>query len=170
MNTAILSASPFAVSSGVGFAIPSDTLKLILPALIANGTYVHPWIGAAGTDVTPEIALKLGLDEARGYLVIDIVMGGPADRAGIRGGDMPVPIGDIPRFQGQGSSNFIELGGDIILGVDDQPVNKIDDLLSYIEGKKKVGDTITLTVYRDGEIIPIDVVLGARPSPALIVG
>lgn len=165
MNTAILSASPFAVSSGVGFAVPSDTLKLILPALIANGTYIHPWIGVAGTDVTPEIALKLGLEEARGYLVIDVVMGGPADRAGIRGGDMPVDIGDIPRLQGQGPSNLIELGGDIILGVDDQPVNKIDDLLSYIEGKKKVGDAITLTVNRDGEIMPIDVVLSARPSP-----
>lgn len=165
MNTAILSASPFATSSGVGFAIPSDTLKLILPALIANGTYVHPWIGVAGSDVTPEIALKLGLEEARGYLVIDVVMGSPADRAGIRGGDMPVAIGDVPGLQGQGPDNFIELGGDIILGVDDQAVNKIDDLLSYIEGEKKVGDTVTLTVYRDGQIIPIDVVLGARPSP-----
>jgi len=169
MNTAILSASPFAVSSGVGFAVPSDTLKLILPALIANGTYVHPWIGIAGTDVTPEIALKLGLEEARGYLVIDVVMGGPADKAGIRGGDMPVVIGDIPRFPGQGPGNFIELGGDIILGVDRQPVNKIDDLLSYIEGKKKVGDTVTLTVYRDGEIVQIDVVLGARPLPSVVV-
>src|ERR671924_2102544 len=99
MNTAILSES--GATSGVGFAVPSDTLKVILPALIANGSYVHPWLGVSGTDVTPEIAIELGLKEARGFLVIDIVMGSPAERAGIRGGDMPVAIGGaIPGFQG----------------------------------------------------------------------
>jgi serine protease Do len=163
MNTAILSATPFGGFSGVGFAVPSDTLKVILPALIANGSYVHPWIGVAGVDVTPEIAIKLGLDEAKGYLVIDVVMGSPADKAGIRGGDMPVAIEDGMGFPGQ--RNLIELGGDIILGVDNHPVNKIDDLLSYVENEKKVGDTVTLTVLRDGEMVPIEVVLGARPSP-----
>jgi S1-C subfamily serine protease len=171
MNTAILSES--GAASGVGFAVPSDTLKVILPALIANGSYVHPWIGVSGTDVTPEIAIELGLKEARGFLVIDIVMGSPAERAGIRGGDMPVAIGGaIPGFQGgQGppttTSNLLELGGDIILGVDNQTVNKIDDLLSYIESNKKAGDTVTLMILRDGEMMPIDLVLGARPSPSL---
>src|SRR5919109_166115 len=168
MNTAGLSES--GASSGVGFAVPSDTLKVILPALIANGSYVHPWIGVSGTDVTPEIAIELGLKEARGFLVIDIVMGSPAERAGIRGGDMPVAIGGaIPGFQGgQGpptttTSNLLELGGDIILGVDNQTVNKIDDLLSYIESNKKAGDTVTFMVLRDGEMMSIDLVLGARP-------
>src|SRR5215211_1287638 len=163
MNTAILSES--GASSGVGFAVPSDTLRVILPALIANGSYVHPWIGVSGADVTPEIAIELGLKEARGFLVIDIVMGSPADRAGIRGGDMPVAIGAIAGFQGQGpTSNLLELGGDIILGVDNQTVNKIDDLLSYIESNKKAGDTVTFMVLRDGEMMSIDLVLGARPS------
>jgi S1-C subfamily serine protease len=171
MNTAGLSAS--GASSGVGFAIPSDTLKVILPALIANGSYVHPWIGVSGTDMTPEIAIKLGLKEARGFLVIDIVMGSPAERAGIRGGDMPVAAGAITGFQGgQGptGNNLLELGGDIILGVDNQTVNKIDDLLSYIESKKKAGDTVTLMVLRDGEMMSIDLVLGARPSPLYRTG
>ena len=164
MNTAILSES--GASSVVGFAVPSDTLKVIFPALIANGSYVHPWIGVSGTDVTPEIALELGLKEARGFLVIDIVMGSPAERAGIRGGDMPVAIGGATAGLqgGQGpTSNLLELGGDIILGVDNQTVNKIDDLLSYIESNKKAGDTVTLMVLRDGEMMPIDLVLGARP-------
>ena len=163
MNTAILSES--GASSGVGFAIPSDTLRVILPALIANGSYVHPWIGVSGADVTPEIAIELGLKEARGFLVIDIVKGSPADRAGIRGGDMPVAIGAIAGLQGQGptTSNLLELGGDIILGVDNQTVNKIDDLLSYIESNKKAGDTVTFMVLRDGEMMSIDLVLGARP-------
>src|ERR671924_732945 len=173
MNTAGLSES--GASSGVGFAVPSDTLKVILPALIANGSYVHPWIGVSGTDVTPEIALELGLKEARGFLVIDIVMGSPAERAGIRGGDMPVATGAIPGFQGgQGptttSNNLLQLGGDIILGVDNQTVNKIDDLLSYIESNKKAGDTVTLMVLRDGEMMPIDLVLGARQSPPYRLG
>jgi S1-C subfamily serine protease len=158
----------------VGFAIPSDTLRVILPALIANGSYVHPWIGVTGTDVTPEIAIELGLKEARGFLVIDIVMGSPADRAGIRGGDMPVAAGAIAGFQGgQGrttGNNLLELGGDIILGVDNQTVNKIDDLLSYIESKEKAGDTVTLMVLRDGEMMSIDLVLGARPSPLYTTG
>jgi serine protease Do len=167
MNTAGLSAS--GASAGVGFAIPSDTLRVILPALIANGSYVHPWIGVSGTDVTPEIAIELGLKEARGFLVIDIVMGSPADRAGIRGGDMPVALGAIAGFQGP-TGNLLELGGDIILGVDNQTVNKIDDLLSYIESKKKAGDTVTLMVLRDGEMMSIDLVLGARPSPQYRTG
>jgi serine protease Do len=164
MNTAGISES--GASSGVGFAIPSDTLRVILPALIANGSYVHPWIGVSGADVTPEIAIELGLKEARGFLVIDIVRGSPADRAGIRGGDMPVAIGAIAGLQGQGptTSNLLELGGDIILGVDNQTVNKIDDLLSYIESNKKAGDTVTFMVLRDGEMMSIDLVLGARPS------
>jgi serine protease Do len=163
MNTAILSES--GASSGVGFAVPSDTLRVILPALIANGSYVHPWIGVSGADVTPEIAIELGLKEARGFLVIDIVMESPADRAGIRGGDMPVAIGGaIAGLQGQGpTSNLLELGGDIILGVDNQTVNKIDDLISYVESNKKAGDTVTLMVLRDGEMMSIDLVLGARP-------
>jgi S1-C subfamily serine protease len=168
MNTAGLSES--GASSGVGFAIPSDTLRAILPALIANGSYVHPWIGFTGTDVTPEIAIELGLKEARGFLVIDIVMGSPAERAGIRGGDIPVALGDIAGFQGQDPSNSLELGGDIILGVDNQTVNKIDDLISYIESKKKAGDTVTLMVLRDGEMMSIDLVLGARPSPQYRTG
>jgi S1-C subfamily serine protease len=163
MNTAIFSVSPFAVSSGVGFAIPSDTLKVILPSLISRGYYVHPWMGLSGTNVTPEIALKLGLNESKGFLVTDIVKGGPADKAGLRGGDMPVDIGGTAGFQGGPQSNLLRLGGDIILRIDNQTVAKIDDLLSYVETKKKAGDTVTLTVLRDGQMIPIDIVLSARP-------
>jgi S1-C subfamily serine protease len=86
---------------------------------------------------------------------------------------MPVAAGAITGFQGgQGptGNNLLELGGDIILGVDNQTVNKIDDLLSYIESKKKAGDTVTLMVLRDGEMMSIDLVLGARPSPLYRTG
>ena len=153
LNTAILSSGQF--FSGIGFSIPSDTLRIIVPALIANGTYLHPWVGVAGTDITPEIALALGLEEARGFLVTDITPGSPADKSGIRGGDMPIT--NITGFE------ELRLGGDIIMNVDDQRVNKTDDLLSYIETNKQVGDTVTMTILRDGRLIEIDLVLGSRP-------
>jgi len=153
LNTAGLLSGQF--SSGIGFSIPSDTLRRIVPALIANGTYLHPWIGVAGPDIIPEIALALGLGEARGFLVTEIAPGSPADRSGIRGGDMPVT--NITGFE------ELRLGGDIIMNVDDQKVNKTDDLLSYIETNKQVGDTVTMTILRDGNLIEIDLVLGARP-------
>jgi serine protease Do len=153
LNTAVLSSGQF--FSGIGFSIPSDTLRIIVPALIANGTYLHPWVGVAGTDITPEIALALGLEEARGFLVTDITPGSPADKSGIRGGDMPIT--NITGFE------ELRLGGDIIMNVDDQRVNKTDDLLSYIETNKQVGDTVTMTILRDGKLIEIDLVLGSRP-------
>ena len=153
LNTAILSSGQF--FSGIGFSIPSDTLRIIVPALIANGTYLHPWVGVGGTDITPEIALALGLEEARGFLVTDITPGSPADKSGIRGGDMPIT--NITGFE------ELRLGGDIIMNVDDQRVNKTDDLLSYIETNKQVGDTVTMTILRDGKLIEIDLVLGSRP-------
>jgi S1-C subfamily serine protease len=153
LNTAGLLSGQF--SSGIGFSIPSDTLGRIVPALIANGTYLHPWIGVAGPDIIPEIALALGLGEARGFLVTEIAPGSPADKSGIRGGDMPVT--NITGFE------ELRLGGDIIMNVDNQKVNKTDDLLSYIETNKQVGDTVTMTILRDGNLIEIDLVLGARP-------
>jgi serine protease Do len=153
LNTAILSSGQF--FSGIGFSIPSDTLRIIVPALIANGTYLHPWVGVGGIDITPEIALALGLEEARGFLVTDITPGSPADKSGIRGGDMPIT--NITGFE------ELRLGGDIIMNVDDQRVNKTDDLLSYIETNKQVGDTVTMTILRDGNLIEIDLVLGSRP-------
>ena len=153
LNTAGLSSGPF--SSGVGFSIPSDTLRIIVPALIANGTYLHPWIGVAGTDIIPEIALALDLEEARGFLVTEITPASPADMSGIRGGDMPIT--NITGFE------ELRLGGDIIMSVDNQKVNKTDDLLSYIETNKQVGDTVTMTILRDGSLMEIGLVLGSRP-------
>jgi S1-C subfamily serine protease len=153
LNTAGLSSGPF--SSGIGFSIPSDTLRIIVPALIANGTYLHPWIGVAGTDIIPEIALALDLEEARGFLVTEITPASPADMSGIRGGDMPIT--NITGFE------ELRLGGDIIMSVDNQKVNKTDDLLSYIETNKQVGDTVTMTILRDGSLMEIGLVLGSRP-------
>lgn len=77
MNTAIFSST--GEFAGIGFAIPSNTIKKVVPSLINTGSYTHPWIGIAGTDITPEIAYASGLDEARGFLVTDVTANSPAE-------------------------------------------------------------------------------------------
>jgi S1-C subfamily serine protease len=141
--------------AGVGFAIPSNTIAKIAPLLIERGFFQHPWLGVSGIDMTPEIAEAIGLGEPRGFLVIDVAPDGPAGSAGVQGG------GGTPAQLG---GREIPLGGDVILAIDDRDVRKIDDLLGYLQQATEVGETVTLTVWRDGQIINIDVTLGARPS------
>ena len=140
--------------AGIGFAVPSNTIAKIAPVLIERGFFQHPWLGVSGTDMTPEIAEAIGLEEPRGFLVIDTAPGGPADSAGIQGGDTLMQLG----------GREIELGGDVILAIDDKTVRKIDDVLGYLQQATEVGETVRLTVWRDGQIIEIDVTVGARPS------
>jgi S1-C subfamily serine protease len=152
INTAIFSTT--GASAGVGFAIPSNTIKKVIPSLITKGTYQHPYLGIVGTDITPEIAEALGLAEARGFLVTDISNGSPAQKAGIRGGS------SLTNIAGRG----IAMGGDVILRIDENPVRKLDDVLTYLEREKKVGDTVQLTVLRNGGMESIDLTLGPRPT------
>jgi S1-C subfamily serine protease len=153
INTAIFSNT--GVYSGVGFAVPSNTIKKVVPSIIAVGSYQHPYLGVLGTDVTPEIAGGLGLQEARGFLVTGITPGSPADKAGIRGGSS---LTDINQGEIQ------QLEGDIILQIDDKKIRKIDDILTYLEREKEVGDIVQLTILRDGRTEKIPVTLGARPT------
>jgi S1-C subfamily serine protease len=152
INSAIFSTT--GGSAGVGFAIPSNAIAEIAPVLIERGTFEHPWLGVSGIDMTPEIAEAIGLGEPRGFLVIDAEPGGPADSAGIRGGDTPVQL----------DGREITLGGDVILAINDRDVRKIDDMLGYLQQATQVGEIVPLTVWREGQIIEIDVTLGARPS------
>jgi len=84
VNTAIISGS--GTFAGVGFVIPSDTVKRELPDLIASGTYIHPWVGISGTDVNLAIAQYIGLEKPQGFLIFNVIPGSPADEAGLRGG------------------------------------------------------------------------------------
>jgi serine protease Do len=154
MNVAIFSTT--GAYAGVGFAVPSNTIKKVVPSLIATGSYQHPWLGLSGVDITPDIAKALGLDlkDAKGFLVINVNEGSPADKAGIRGGDRVINI----------NGREIQLGGDIILKIDNQSVRKIDDILTYLERQKQVGHTIELTVVRDRNLETINVTLAARPG------
>ncbi len=154
INTAIFSNT--GSYSGVGFAIPSNMIKKVVPSLITTGSYTHPYIGITGLDITPEIAEAMGLQEARGFLVTDVTAEGPAAIAGVQGGDL---LADI-------NGREIELGGDVILEIDNKTVRKIDDILTYLEREKQVGDTVQLTVLRDGQLQEIPVTLAARPTPS----
>jgi serine protease Do len=154
INTAIFSNT--GSYSGVGFAIPSNMIKKVVPSLITAGSYTHPYIGITGLDITPEIAEAMGLQEARGFLVTDVTAEGPAAIAGVKGGDL---LADI-------NGREIELGGDVILEIDNKTVRKIDDILTYLEREKQVGDTVQLTVLRDGQLQEIPVTLAARPTPS----
>ena len=152
VNSAIRSAT--GEFSGIGFAIPSNMVKKIALVLINDGAYKHPWLGVSGRDVTPEVADALGLKEARGFLVIDIVEDSPAAKYDIRGSDRDVILDD----------REVKLGGDVVVGIDDMEVRKIDDILVYLEREKSVGDQLRLTIIRDGEIVEISIILGERPN------
>jgi S1-C subfamily serine protease len=140
--------------AGVGFSVPSNTIAKVAPVLIERGFFEHPWLGVSGIDMTPEIAEAIGLGEPRGFLVIEVAPGGPAESAGVQGGDTPVQL----------NGREIPIGGDVVLAINDRDVRKIDDVLGYLQQATQVGETITLTVWRDGQIIEIPVTLGARPS------
>jgi S1-C subfamily serine protease len=151
INTAIFSVT--GTFAGVGFAIPSNTIAKVVPVLIEEGFYPHPWIGVSGTDMTPEIAEAIGLEEPRGFLVISIEDGSPASRAGIQEGSSETVL---PRRE-------IPLGGDVILSIDGITVRKLDDLLGYLEQSTQIGQTVSLGVWRDGETTGVDLTLTARP-------
>ena len=154
MNTAILSET--GQFSGIGFAIPSDTIAREVPFIIAEGEYKHPYLGIRGMGLIPEIKEHMGLDDSmKGALVSEIEEGGPADVAGVRGGDRDV---DLDGFT-------VRVGGDIIIGVDGQTVNNFYELVVTLERYHMPGDVVTLTILRDNSLIELDLELGVRPDP-----
>jgi S1-C subfamily serine protease len=151
--------SPSGASAGIGFAVSAATVQRVVPALIAQGYYAHPWLGAQMLPLTDSVASVLreaGVDVAAdsGVLVVQAVTGGPADRAGIQGGSRAVRVG---RYR-------LPVGGDIITGVDGQPIGDLQALTVYLETEKTVGDTVQVTILRDQEELQIPVALGEQPQ------
>ena len=147
MNTAIQSTG--GEFAGVGFAVPSNAIKKVVPALIKKGEYDHPWLGISGTTLTPKLAEKLNLPKNfRGALISDIVKDGPADKSGIKSALY--------------TSNKEIASADIVTSIDNIPVKRIDDIISYVSENKSVGDKVSLHIYRNGNVIQIDVELGKR--------
>jgi 2-alkenal reductase len=140
-------------NAGVGFAVPVNTVKRVVPALIATGRYADPWLGITGLSVTPEVAEALGLEGSRGVLVRDAVIDGPADKAGLRGSERQI------EFEGV----LLTTGGDIIVALDGEAVQEMDDLITSLAGRA-VGQKVTLTVLRDGEEAMVELTLEERPE------
>jgi len=142
-------------SAGVGMAIPSNAVRRVAPALISQGNFDHPWLGIRGTTLTPALAKALDLPVKQGALVEEVIQGGPSDSAGVRGGTRDVQIDGIGRT--------VRAGGDVILAIDEQPVRHFDDLIVYLE-KTAVGQSVDLTILRDGQETHVQIELGARPA------
>src|SRR5829696_4120367 len=154
MNTATVM-SDTSGFSGIGLAIPSNAITRIVPALIEKGNYTHPWLGLTAATLTSDLAESVeGLERNfKGVLVDSIVKDGPADKAGVNG--------SITDQYGE------RHGGDIITAVDEHNVIQMEDFISYLEEQKKVGDKITLTIYRNGQFLDLEMTLQERPSPLL---
>jgi len=150
--------------SGIGFAIPSNIVAKVAESLIKSGKYQHPWMGIDGVDVNMEVARLMNLPEARGFLITGVASNSPAERAGLRAGASAATIseGSVCGFTVY-SNERIYVGGDVILAVDGLKIFGIADLLAYLEEHKKPGDQITLTIYRDGQLLNLSLTLGAFP-------
>jgi S1-C subfamily serine protease len=149
MNTAILSGTN--TFSGIGFAIPSNTITKIVPTLIEKGYYLHPYLGLTFGTLTSDLAENASLPvNLEGVFVNTIMKNGPADKAGIHGSTTD-----------QYSKKHL---GDIIIAADGHNITKSDDLINYIGQHKSVGDNVTLTIYRNGHAIDLKATLAAKLS------
>ena len=135
---------------GIGLAVPSDTVLRIIPVLMEEKNYTHPWLGVTGNTLTADIAKREKVDRTQKGVIIDtIVRSSPADLAGLNGSSI--------------NQYGEKRGGDIITALDGKQIIKMEDLISYLELNKAVNDNATLSVYRDGEIIDKQVTLKSRP-------
>lgn len=140
------------LNSGVGFAIAINLVKRVVPALISESTYDYPYLGITSLDDLSLIQQEtLDLSQSNGAYVMAVTPGSPAYKAGLIGGEVPT---EVPGLYS---------GGDLIIAIDDQIVHQFGDLLSYLLNYKSPGDTVTLTLLRDGKETQLDLTLGSRP-------
>lgn len=146
-------ASGTGTNSGVGFAIPADVVRRVAPALIEQGSYAWPWLGVRGGPVNLAVQEANGLDTQEGAYIASVEEGGPAAEAGLQGttGQRSVFGQDIP------------VGGDVVVAVDGQPIRDFADLVTIVAFQRP-GDTITLTILRDGNRQQVSVELAERPE------
>jgi len=155
INTQIISSS--GANSGIGFAVPINTAKQVVPTLIKGDQYEYAWLGITGRTLTSDIVEQMSLSEdTKGALVLAVSQDGPADEAGLQGSEETTSTyGD----------NKQEIGDDIIAAINGQSINAMDDLITYLIAETRPGDTVTLDViHADGQQEQIDVILGTRPT------
>lgn len=143
-----------ALQQGLGFAIPTNLIQKVVPVLIEEGNYTHPYLGFTGTTLTSDLAATIEniTQDVKGVSVNTLVEGGPADNAGLRG----------TTTDHYGSKH----GGDVIVGIDGDTIREFEQLVSYIEKNKSPGDSVILSVFRNGNITDVEATLGERPSPS----
>jgi S1-C subfamily serine protease len=140
-------------SQGLGFAIPSSTILREIGALVTSGSYnQHPWLGASGTDMNYEIARALNVNVTYGWLVTEVTSGGPADKAGLKGGTSQIQL----------AGGQVTVGGDIIVAFDGTRIRNTDDLSTYLEENTLPNQTIDVTIIRNGATMTLPVKLEAR--------
>jgi S1-C subfamily serine protease len=153
LETANSTASGIASNSGVGFAVASNTIKLIVPYLIKDGKFVYPYLGLSGM---PELSLftqeELKLPQSSGVYVVGVTTGGPSDKAGIKADSAAA---NATKFVGD---------GDLVVAIDGHETRVFDDLMSYLVNHTRPGQTVTLTLYRNGKKMDVPVTLGERPQ------
>lgn len=140
-------------AQGIGFAVPVNTVKRVLPALMEHGYYPHPWLGFLGYDITPGLARALELAVRDGILVAQVYRDSPAAQAGLRGAQREVIVGN----------QRLLAGGDIVVGIDEEQVGDWQDLSQYLEISTQVGDEVTLHIVRDGEQLALAMTVAEQP-------
>jgi 2-alkenal reductase len=159
IETTNSTASGQPTNSGVGFAVSSNIVKRVVPVIIKAGRYDYPYLGISslslgnpsGGGMTLDEIDALGLKQFTGAYVTDVVQGGPADQAGLKGGTTPT------------SFQNLNAGGDLIVAIDGHPVIQYDDLIAYLITQKSAGDKVVLTVIRNGQKVDLTLTLGKRP-------
>jgi S1-C subfamily serine protease len=144
-----LIASSVGQSAGIGFAVPVNTAKSVLNDLVTLGRVRRPALGIRSIPITPELAAEIGLPADNGVLIMQVVPGGAAERAGLRGGTERAYIGNVP----------VMLGGDLIVAIDGEQVGDQQDLADLMN-KHRAGDTVRLTIYRGKRKMEVPVTLG----------
>lgn len=157
VNSQIL--SPSQANAGIGFAVSSNTVQRAAPQLIERGYYAHPWLGINSLTLSPmasEILKENGVDinVDRGLLILTTVPDGPADQAGVQGGDRVIQVGEFD----------VPIGGDVLIAIDGQPLLSTRELTLYLDTRTEVGQQVTLTLIRNGDEVVIDAILGERPQ------
>ncbi|MCX7938059.1 MAG: trypsin-like peptidase domain-containing protein [Thermoflexales bacterium] len=156
VNTAIRTAGQTVlgqpVNSGIGFAVPSNTVRRVVKALLEEGRVRYPFLGIQGAVRVNEVAEELGIPLKDGVMVLGVQRGGPVARAGLRGAQVD-------------ARGNIVVPGDVIIAFDGQPIRDYEQLISRLVANYKPGDRVTITVWREGQELDLQVTLGERPQP-----
>jgi len=153
MNTAIF--SPTGTSAGVGFAVPVDTLKRLLPDLLALGRYRHPWLGVQyAYEVKAGLANTLGLPTTQGLLLVQLYEASPLEQAGVRGAQRETVIGN----------QRVYVDGDILTAIDGNRIETLDGMETFLENNYTVGDQVMVSLLRDGQLLELTIELVEEPT------